>query len=440
MNTPKPVPTETAGTPGAAPIRPARQGWPELLAPAGDFERLRAAVAFGADAVYLSGRQYSLRSGPAGSPGSPGLAANFAADELPEAIAYAHAHGVRVYAALNILAHPGDFAGLPEAIRGLQAAGADAVIVSDPGVLALVREEAPGLAIHVSTQASVTNARACRFYHEQGASRIILARELSLEEIRQIRAEIPPELELECFVHGAVCLSYSGRCLLSNHLLGRDANRGQCAQPCRWTWQMTAANHPENPLLIEEDERGSYLLNARDLCMVEHLPALAAAGVSSFKIEGRRKSAYYVATVTGVYRRAIDAWLADPGRTAPDPAWRTELAATVNRDFDTGFYFPRTEDDAAVLSAGSDVRTATVVGVVRAWRAEAGLMLVEQRNHVRRGDCLELVRPRRTAQAYTVERMLDLDGAEIDRAPHPQMYFYLPCPEPVEPGSFLRRP
>lgn len=254
---------------------------PELLAPAGDFERLRMAVTYGADAVYLAGKSYGLRAGNG----------NFGPDELPQAIAYAHENQVRVYVTLNILAHPDDFDGLPEAIRLIRDAGADAVIVSDVGVMSLVREIAPDLSIHISTQASVTNAAACRFYHEHGASRIVLARELTLQEIGRIRGDVPPELELEAFVHGSVCLSYSGRCLLSHHLMDRDANRGNCTQPCRWSWQLTPTGHPDQPLLLEEDERGSYLLNARDLCLVNHLDELAKAGITSFKIEGRKEPA-----------------------------------------------------------------------------------------------------------------------------------------------------
>lgn len=403
---------------------------PELLAPAGDFERLRMAVAFGADAVYLAGRRFSLRAG----------SGNFGPEELPAAINFAHEHQVKVYVALNILAHPDDFADLPDSIRWISEAGADAVIVSDLGVLSLVRELAPELAIHISTQASVTNAAACRFYHREGASRIVLARELTLDEIRQIRSDIPDTLELEAFVHGSVCLSYSGRCLLSHHLMDRDANRGQCAQPCRWSWQLTPTGHPEQPLLIEEDERGSYLLNARDLCLVDHLPELANAGISSFKIEGRKKSAHYVAAVTRVYRQAIDTWLHDPTNWRPDPAWRQELEKTVHRDFDTGFYFRRPQQDAAILSESSDVRDAMVVGIVRAYRPNAGLMLVEQKNRLMRGDWIELVAPGRETRRFQAERLLDLDMNEIDKAPHPQMYFYLPWPEPVKPGSFLRRP
>lgn len=402
---------------------------PELLAPAGDFERLRMAVAYGADAVYLAGKRFSLRAGTG----------NFDQDELPAAVAYAHERGVRVYVALNILAHPGDFADLPDTIRWITETGADAFIVSDPGVLSLVRSIAPEVAVHISTQASVTNAQACRFYHEHGASRIILARELTLSEIRQIRAEIPEELELEAFVHGSVCLSYSGRCLLSNHLLDRDANRGQCAQPCRWSWQLTPTGHPDQPMLVEEDERGSYLLNARDLCLVDHLPELAEAGISSFKIEGRKKSAYYVATVTHVYRQAIDSWMQDPSAWQPDPAWRLELEKTVHRAFDTGFYYRRPQDDAAILADSSDVRDATVIGIVRAYRATAGLMLVEQKNRLMRGDLLELVSPGKEIKTIRADHLLDLDLVELEKAPHPQMYFYLPHPEPVVPGSFLRR-
>jgi U32 family peptidase len=323
----------------------------ELLAPAGDPEKLLLAVLYGADAVYLSLRDFSLRA----------AGGNFTPEELAEAVAFAHARRVRVYLALNLLAHPGDLKPLHEALRAVQAqTGAtnlpDAVIVADPGVFGLVREFWPDMKIHISTQASVTNAAACRFWHEQGASRIVLARELTLAEIRGIRAEIPPALELEAFVHGAMCLAYSGRCLLSSFLSGRDSNRGRCSQPCRWSYQVHEVKRPDLPFEVAGDSRGSYIFNSNDLCMIEHMPALLEAGLDSLKIEGRVKSAFYVATVVKAYREALDRYQTDPGAYRCDPTWLQDLSKTVHRRFDTGFFFTPPQEDAKVDVTDTAVR------------------------------------------------------------------------------------
>jgi|LSQX01.2.fsa_nt_gb putative protease len=401
----------------------------ELLAPAGDPEKMRTAILYGADAVYLAARDFGLRAS----------GKNFTAAELREAVDYAHARGVRVYLTLNILAHPEDMADLAAQIDELADAGPDAVIVSDPGVFSLLRQKQPKMNIHISTQASTTNAAACRFWYQQGAERVILARELTLTEISEIRREVPPDMQLEAFVHGAMCLAYSGRCLLSQYFTGRDANRGRCVQACRWSYEITEAGHPDKPVIMNEDARGTYLLNSRDLCMIEHIPELVAAGISSFKIEGRAKSSYYVATVTKAYRAALDAYFADPGGWRADPAWLTELEQTVHRPFTTGFYYARPQDDAAVAVNELDQRAATVAGVVKAWLPESSLALVEQRNKIRVGETLELVSPRRPNRQIVVKSLFDLERQPINSTPHPRMHYFMPLSEPAAIGAMLRR-
>jgi putative protease len=416
-------------SPSKMPTLPNTKNKMELLAPAGDPHKLAMAIQYGADAVYLGAQAYSLRA----------QAGNFSLEQLQAALADAHSQGVKVYVTLNILAHPADLPGMRELLRDLAVLKPDGLIIADPGVFALARQEAPDRPIHISTQANVTNAESCRFWSAQGASRIVLARELTLAEIRAIRADIPAELELEAFVHGAMCMAYSGRCLLSNLLTGRGANQGQCAQPCRWEYEIHEVKRPDQPLRLVEDERGSYLFNSRDLCLIEHLPALAAAGITSLKIEGRVKSAFYVATVVKAYREALDALAADPDHYQCDPAWLADLAKTVHRPFDTGFYFTRPQADAKIYLTDTQVREAAVVGLIQAYLPDSGLALVEQRNRVLDGEMLELVRPDGRHIDLPAAGLLDLERRPIMATPHPRMFYYLPVPEPVKPGSFLRR-
>ena len=330
---------------------------PELLCPAGDLTRLRAAVDFGADAVYLAGESFGIRA----------AAANFSPDALREGVAYAHARGVAVHVTCNILPHEGEMADFPAFVRMVAAAGADAVIVADLGCMEIVRREAPGLSIHVSVQAGVVNSATARAFYDLGASRVVLARELSLEEIAAIRANTPSELELEAFVHGAMCVSVSGRCLLSSYMTGRDANRGDCAQPCRWSYALMEEKRPGQYFEIGEGERGSYILNANDLCMAAHLDRLAAAGVDSFKLEGRAKSHYYTAVVTAAYRGAVDAYLADPAHYAL-PDWvAEELEKISHRPYSTGFYFGRPAQGQTYPDAGY-IRAYTVAGIAEGCR------------------------------------------------------------------------
>ena len=399
----------------------------ELLAPAGDAEKLRTAIQYGADAVYLAVQDFGLRAS----------AGNFTLTGLQEAIHYAHERDVSVYLTLNIFAHQQEIGMLRNQIRDLAATGPDAVIVSDPGIFALVRETASDMPIHISTQANVTNAQSCRFWHEQGARRIILARELTLAEIRSIRAEVPESLELEAFVHGAMCLAYSGRCLLSSFMTGRDSNRGRCAQPCRWQYLAVEQKRPDMPIEISGDARGSYIFNAKDLCMIEHIPELAASGLTSLKIEGRIKSAFYVATVVKAYREAIDAWLTDPVGYAVDPAWLEDLQKTVHRPFDTGFYFQKPQEIAQTDPDDLNQREAAVVGIIRAWLPDSSLALVEQRNKIMTGDVIEWVEPRGRHRTLVAQNMLDLERQPLTSTPHPRMFYYLPMPEAATPGAFL---
>ncbi|NLV48690.1 MAG: U32 family peptidase [Clostridiaceae bacterium] len=401
----------------------------ELLAPAGDMDKLQTAIQYGADAVYLAVRQFGLRA----------ASANFSETELAEAVEFAHQRSVRVYLTLNSLAHPEDYQQLAKKLDRLLSTGPDAVIVSDAGVFQLVRAMKPEQKIHISTQASVTNAAACAFWYQQGAKRIILARELTLSEIAQIRRETPNELELEGFVHGAMCMAYSGRCLLSNFLTGRDANRGQCAQPCRWSYELREKNHHENTFEIEEGAEGTYFLNSRDLCLVNHLPELASAGLGSFKIEGRVKSSYYLATVVKTYRTALDAYLKNPLAWQPDPKWLAELEKTVHRPFDTGFYFDRPQNEAKISLDETDQHQATVVGLVKAWLPDSGLILIEQRNRIFEGEPLEVMQPNGENKGLKATGLLDLERRPIKSTPHPKMLYFMPVEQPVLAGSWVRR-
>ncbi|MDD4461949.1 MAG: U32 family peptidase [Eubacteriales bacterium] len=401
----------------------------ELLAPAGSLEKLETAIRYGADAVYVGAGDFSLRS----------ASASLTAERLREAVDYAHQHQVRVYVAVNILARQRDFPAMEEQLRQIGDTGPDAFIVTDPAILTMLRQMFPHIPLHISTQASVTNAATCRFWHAHGAQRIILARELSLTEISLIHHDIPETLELESFVHGAMCVAWSGRCLMSSLLTGRDANHGDCAQPCRWSWQITEKNRPDEPLIVTQDQQGSYLLSSRDLCMIEHIPQLAAAGIRSFKIEGRARSSFYVATAVKAYRQAIDAYLADPGNSRVDPAWLDDLNKTVHRPFSTGFYFNDPMEAPQIAAHEDYQRVADVVGLVRTWLPQRGLALVEQRNRVLEGESLECVQPK--GRHFSIDRaqLFDLEFQPIRSTPHPRMMYYLALPEPAVQNAFLRR-
>ena len=399
---------------------------PEVLAPAGDMERLRAALLYGADAVYLGGKAHSMRSAPK----------NFSMEELGEACALAHSRGARVYLACNTLPRNEEIPELPAFLREAADRGVDAFIAADIGVLSLCRRVAPETAVHVSTQSGVTNYLTARALYELGASRVVLARELSLPEIRGIRENTPPELELECFVHGAMCVSFSGRCLLSAYLLGRDADRGECAQPCRWRYHLVEEKRPGQYFPITQEPEGTYILNARDLCLLPWLDRLYEAGVDSFKIEGRAKSAYYTAMAANLYRQGTDLLLRDPGRYSP-PQWLLrEPEKLSHREYSPGFLFGRPEDGQCCREGGY-IRRWEAAAAVEGWRE--GRLYCTQRNKVREGDLLEAVPPGRPPVAFSAACLRDGEGAPISDTPHPLMRFSLPFPEPLPPGTFLRR-
>jgi len=394
----------------------------ELLAPAGDLERLHMCLAYGAGAVYLAGTEFGMRS----------FAGNFTPEELRQAVELCHRRGVAVYVTCNTMPRNDEVGRLPQWLELLQDAGADAAILADVGVLSLLKRYAPGVKAHISTQASVSNYEAARVWHELGASRVILARELSLEEIAAIRAKTPPALELEVFGHGAMCVSYSGRCLLSNYMTGRDANRGACAQPCRYRYALVEEQRPGEYFPIGEDEGGAYVLNSRDMCMIDHIPALLEAGVTSLKLEGRAKSAYYAGIVTGAYRHAIDA--AESGRPL-DPVWREEVEKVSHRPYSTGFYFGQPGQHTASARYVRDWQVAAVVVSC----GPDGRALCALRNKFAVGDALELVGPDLRPVAFRAESLEDGEGNPIPEARKPQMSFYLPLPVQAPPLSVLRR-
>lgn len=394
----------------------------ELLAPAGDMERLEMAVAYGADAVYLAGTTFGMRS----------FAGNFTPEELKRAVALCHKKGVRVHVTCNTMPRNDEVARLPEWLTYLDQVGVDAVILADVGVMALAGKYAPHVQRHISTQASIVNYETARAWHDLGADRVILARELSLDEIREIRDKTPPELELEAFAHGAMCVSYSGRCLLSNYMTGRDSNRGACAQPCRYKYALMEEKRPGEYFPVYEDEKGTYIMNSRDMCTIDHVAELMDAGLDSLKLEGRAKSAYYAAIVTGAYRHAIDAALA--GQPL-DPVWRDEMEHISHRHYSTGFYFGQpgqfTEDSRYI-------RDWQIVAKVRSCTPD-GRAVLTLNNKFSVGDQLELVGPGLRPCPVTVKALWDEDGQSLDQVRKPQMVFQLDLPCQAPPLSLLRR-
>lgn len=397
----------------------------ELLSPAGNMERLETAFYYGADAVYMAGNRYGLRA----------FADNFNDEELKAGIARAHQLGKRAYIAANIFMRGSDIQGLREYFCFLGRAGADAVIVSDIGVLELAKNACPELEIHISTQFNAMNELTASLLYRMGASRIVLARELSLSEIKRIRDNTPSGLELEAFVHGAMCMSYSGRCLLSSFFTGRQANRGECAQPCRWEYYLCEKQRPGEYMPVYEDEKGTYILNSRDLCMIEHLSALKEAGVSSAKIEGRNKTAYYTAAVTNAYRRALD--LLEQDRPF-DPALKEELFKAANRDFTTGFYFGRPGAEGQRAQSGKCVQSYEFSALCLGW--EDGQAILEQRNKINKGDILELLSPGKYhGLKIRAEKITDMEGAELECANKVQQIIKIPCPVPLNKNDILRK-
>ena len=394
---------------------------PELLAPAGDMERLRMAVLYGADAVYLAGESFGMRS----------FAGNFSPEELPKAVRFAHDHGVRVHVTINTMPRCGEIEALPAWLELLNDAGVDALIAADLGTFTLAGKYAPRCERHVSTQVSIANHVAARAWYEQGAKRVILARELSLEEIREIRAKTPPELEIEAFVHGAMCVSYSGRCLLSNYMTGRDSNRGACAQPCRYQYYLMEEKRPGEYFPVFEDNKGTYIMNSRDMCMIDHVDDLIGAGLSSLKIEGRAKSAYYAAIVTGAYRHVIDDVFA--GRPA-DPVWRDEVEKVSHRHYATGFYYG---PPGQYYENARYIREWQVVALVTECD-ETGLATLTLRNKFTVGDTLEAVGPDMKPFSFEVTAIEDAEGLPVTEPKTPQMLLRVQLPRQVPAWSILR--
>ena len=401
----------------------------ELLAPAGDLNKLKTAIHFGADAVYVGGSAFSLRAN----------AKNFGEEELLEAVKYVHDAGKKIYVAVNIFAFNDDFDELKKYFVFLQKANVDAVIISDPGVICVCKEVAPGLEIHLSTQANTTNKYAAKFWADNGVKRVVLARETKLEDIKGIREYLPDDVEIEAFVHGAMCISYSGRCLLSNALTGRSSNRGDCVQACRWEFEFYEKNRKGSPLTIGEDGRGTYIMNSKDLNMIEHIDKLIEAGVYSFKVEGRMKSPYYVASVINAYRKAIDLYYKDPKNYKPSQALIDELFKNSHRDYTTGFYFG--EKDSVCLETSQPKCDYEFIAEVRGYDEEKGMLLVEMRNRFQKGDVLEILsnNDEYWNKQLKIEEMYDEKGNPIDDAKLVQQKIYIKTDMKLTERDILRK-
>ncbi|MDF2592738.1 MAG: peptidase [Clostridia bacterium] len=401
----------------------------ELLAPAGNMEKLKMAIIYGADAVYIGGEKFGLRAS----------AGNFDIEEIKEAVKFVHDNNKRLYVTVNIIPHNEDFIGLPEYLKELEDANVDAIIFSDPGVYLAAKESVPNMELHLSTQANNTNYKSAEFWYKQGVKRIVLARELSFDEIKEITEKSSEDLEFETFVHGAMCMSYSGRCLLSNYMVGRDANKGECAHPCRYKYYLVEERRPGQYMPIEEDERGAYIFNSKDLCMIEYIPELVKAGITSFKIEGRMKSAYYVASVVRAYRMAIDSYLSDPINYVFKQEWLDEFSKASHREFSTGFYNNKPDSSGQVYDSSAYVRDYAFTGLVLDYDVETGIATVEQRNKMVIGDEIEIIGPKRDMFAQKLEKMWNSEGEEIESAPHPQMIIKIKMAKPVSRFDILRR-
>lgn len=388
---------------------------PELLIPASSLEVLKTAVMFGADAVYIGGEAFGLRA----------KAKNFSMEEIREGIAFAHAHDVKVYITANILAHNGDLSGVRAYFEKLKEIRPDALIISDPGVFMIAREVCPEIDIHISTQANNTNYGTYQFWHQLGARRVVTARELSMAELKEIREKAPADLEMETFIHGAMCISYSGRCLLSNYFTGRDANRGACTHPCRWKYAIVEETRPGEYMPVYENERGTYIFNSKDLCMIEHIPELIDSGIDSFKIEGRMKTALYVATVARTYRKAIDDYLESPELYRENMDWYLDqISNCTYRQFTTGFFFGKPDESAQIYDNNTYVKEYTYLGIIGECTAD-GLYRIEQRNKFSVGEQIEIMKPDGRNIPVVVRRIVDEEGQEMQSAPHPKQVLYI---------------
>ncbi len=401
----------------------------ELLIPAGSLDVLKTAVIYGADAVYIGGEAFGLRA----------KAKNFSNGEIQEGIAFAHERGVKVYITANILAHNQDLAGVEAYFNELKEMNPDALIISDPGVFAIARRVLPQLELHISTQAINTNYGTYRFWHDLGAKRVVSARELSLAEIKEIRANIPEDMEIESFIHGAMCISYSGRCLLSNYFTGRDANQGACTHPCRWKYSVVEETRPGEYMPVYENERGTYIFNSKDLCMIEHIPELMEAGIDSFKIEGRMKTALYVATVARTYRKAIDDYRKDPALYRSNLEWyKEEIGKCTYREFTTGFYFGKPDETTQIYDNNTYVKNYTYLGTVETTDG-GGRCRIEQKNKFSVGEIIEIMKPDGRNVEALVKGIYDTEGNARESAPHPKEILWAELDQETEDYDILRR-
>lgn len=402
----------------------------ELLSPAGNFEKMKAAFLYGADAVYLAYERFGMRA----------AADNFTLEELKEALLYAHSRGKKIYLTLNTLPRENEYPELERFIKTLSEMDdkIDAAIVADAGVFALIKRVFPSLEIHISTQAGIVSSTDCLFWYNLGAKRAVLARELSLEEIKMIKKNIPEDMEIEVFVHGSMCISFSGRCLLSNNLVSRDANRGMCAQPCRWNYTIREEKRQDTAFPIEEEKEGTYIMSSKDMCMVEYMSDLISAGITSFKIEGRMKSAYYAAVVTNAYRAAIDGYMKDGDSFVLDKRWTSELESVSHREYCTGYFFDDPMKNAQTCTMPGYMREKAYLAVAIEDDKEKGLSLFVQRNKLCVGDKAELISPGKFGRAFEISEMYDENMNMIESAPHPFMNFYIKVPFEVREGDILR--
>ena len=408
-----------------------KQNKPELLAPAGDLEKLKIAVLYGADAVYIGGEAYGLRA----------KAKNFDLDTMAEGIKFAHDRGAKVYITANIFAHNTDFEGMAEYFKAVEKIGADALIISDLGVFSVAREAVPNMEIHVSTQANNTNYKSAKMWYQLGAKRVVTARELSFEEVKQIRENIPEDMDIESFVHGAMCISYSGRCLLSNYLSGRDANKGACSHPCRWKYHLVEETRPGEYMPIEENERGTYIYNSKDLCMIEHIPDIIESGIMSLKIEGRMKTPFYVGTVVKAYRQAIDDYLADPALYQEKvPYYLAEVSKASHRDYTEGFYYQKPDGNQQIYNSNTYIRGFDFIGMVQEDSdPDTGIAMVEQRNKFSVGEEIEVMPAKGDPFTMTVTNLWDEKGNSVNSAPHPQQILKIQFEKPVKKFDMLRK-
>ena len=401
---------------------------PELLIPASSLEVLKTAVIFGADAVYIGGEAFGLRA----------KAKNFSLEDMKEGIAFAHAHDVKVYVTANILAHNGDLDGVRTYFEELKEIGPDALIIADLGVFDIAKEVCPEIERHISTQANNTNYGTYNFWYRQGASRVVSARELSLQELKELRAKIPADLEIETFVHGAMCISYSGRCLLSNYFTGRDANQGACTHPCRWKYAVVEETRPGEYMPVYENERGTYIFNSKDLCMIEHIPELIDAGIDSLKIEGRMKTALYVATVARTYRKALDDYQKDPELYRKNMPWYLDqISNCTYRQFTTGFFFGKPDSESQIYDSNTYIKEYTYLGIVG--EVKDGLIQIEQRNKFSVGETIEIMKPDGRNVEAKVVRIVNQDGEEQENAPHPKQILFVELSEQADVYDLLRR-